>query len=177
MRRAVYAPLAYLYWLIVSGKTKPHALTIAISSRLPMTINILAVIWCPLWHLTPPNPQFSNTPMFSVSSYISSLHHQKDDTFYILHTIAPSFRKSSVILSRHAFHPIRYDGTVPGCGYLPHTSIGPGSSCNGHVSCLPSSLYQLHLFLVSLHSYPKKGQSLQFSGRSIINTAFFILHL
>jgi hypothetical protein len=27
--------------------------------------------------------------MFSVSSYISSLHHQKDDTFYILHTIAP----------------------------------------------------------------------------------------
>lgn len=99
MRRAVYAPLAYLYWLIVSGKTKPHALTIAISSRLPMTINILAVIWCPLWHLTPPNPQFSNTPMFSVSSYISSLHHQKDDTFYILHTIAPSFRKSSIHFS------------------------------------------------------------------------------
>lgn len=58
MRRAVYAPLAYLYWLIVSGKTKPHALTIAISSRLPMTINILAVIWCPLWHLTPPNVNY-----------------------------------------------------------------------------------------------------------------------
>ena len=86
---AVHAPLAHLYRLIIVGTTKPHALTIAISSRLPMTINILTVIWCPLWHLTPPNPQFSNTPMFSVSSYISSLHHQKDDTFYILHTIAP----------------------------------------------------------------------------------------
>lgn len=42
-------------------------------------------------HPVPPlNANFSNTPMFSVSSCISSLYHQNDDTFYILHTIVLS---------------------------------------------------------------------------------------
>ena len=40
--------------------------------------------------LSPQNINFSNTPMFSVSSCISSLYHQNDDTFYILHTIVLS---------------------------------------------------------------------------------------
>lgn len=72
---------------------------------------------------------------------------------------------------------MRYDSTGPGCGYFPQTSIGSGRDTNGQSLCLPSSLYQLHFLLVSLQLYEKYGQSLQFSGRSIINTPFFTLHL
>lgn len=48
---AVYAPLASLYWLIITDTAKSHTLTITVPSRLPATPNILTIIWSSLCHL------------------------------------------------------------------------------------------------------------------------------
>lgn len=63
---AVYAPLAHLYWLITTSTAKSHTLTITVPSRLPAALNVLTVVWRPLWHLTPPMLIFfidNNSPM------------------------------------------------------------------------------------------------------------------